>query len=341
MSKICSKCLIEKLFEDFGSRKDIKDNLRNQCKLCISIHQISYKKTLNGFLNKLLSSAKKNSKNRLNVNRIDAGVFDITFNDLNELCENQKGLCYYSKLPMNFDKNSWKCSLERLDPIFGYIKHNIALCCIEFNSCSQWSNYKINEMVLILNKNIDNNYVDFNNYKKQLKKQVKIKLTILNGENYYNCSFCGLVKQRDQFNKRINRGCIECFNEYYKKLSKCPRYKLQKILSHAKLRANKKGMNFDLDFDYLVSLFNNQRGLCAYSNLPLTFGSYFDINWVISLERIDTLIGYTKNNVCLICIEFNTMDNSILGIDDSKIIGWNKDKFNKFYQNINKPNLTP
>lgn len=61
-----------------------------------------------------------------------------------------------------------------------------------------------------------------------------------------------------------------------------------------------------MDFDFLVSLYKKQKGRCFYSNLPLIFGNSKFVNWVISLERIDPLKGYTKNNVCLICCEFNT-----------------------------------
>jgi len=40
---------------------------------------------------------------------------------------------------MNYDKNEWRVSLERLNPELGYIKNNIALCCFEFNTALQWN----------------------------------------------------------------------------------------------------------------------------------------------------------------------------------------------------------
>jgi hypothetical protein len=50
---------------------------------------------------------------------------------------------------------------------------------------------------------------------------------------------------------------------------------------------------------------------------------------MMSLERKDTKIGYTKENCCLICIEFNTTDWSIAKCDDDDredSSGWNKEK---------------
>ena len=49
----------------------------------------------------------------------------------------------------------------------------------------------------------------------------------------------------------------------------------------------------------------------------------------MSLERKDTAIGYTKENCCLICIEFNSTDLSIRKCDDDDregFGGWNKEK---------------
>lgn len=67
----------------------------------------------------------------------------------------------------------------------------------------------------------------------------------------------------------------------------------------------------------------------------MQFGTYLENNWTASIERKDPLKGYTKDNVCLICVEFNTGDKSILyKNNDSGSCGWTKDKFKIFYNNI-------
>jgi heme/copper-type cytochrome/quinol oxidase subunit 2 len=56
-----------------------------------------------------------------------------------------------------------------------------------------------------------------------------------------------------------------------------------------------------------------------------------------SLERIDVYNGYIEGNVCLVCLEFNTTDNTIKykNIDENlENSGWTKEKFNLFLKNI-------
>ena len=100
-------------------------------------------------------------------------------------------------------------------------------------------------------------------------------------------------------------------------------------------RIDKRDTTMDIDFDFLVKLFNDQDGLCAYSGLPFQFNN--KENWRPSLERIDVYKGYVKTNVCLICIEFQSQDFSVVKKerpDDST--GWTKDKFKLFKDSVTK-----
>jgi hypothetical protein len=49
--------------------------------------------------------------------------------------DNQKGLCYYSNLPMqlNRDDNRLSVSIDRLDNKEGYVDGNVVLCCSAVN----------------------------------------------------------------------------------------------------------------------------------------------------------------------------------------------------------------
>ena len=78
----------------------------------------------------------------------------------------------------------------------------------------------------------------------------------------------------------------------------------------------------EFELEDMIELFNSQNGLCAYSGIPLKFGSCKDNWWVCSPERLDTTKGYIKGNVCLICHEFNTYVQG--GCEESS--GWNKEK---------------
>lgn len=274
MFKICSKCEIEKPINEFSIRNDIQDGgYRKACILCENIRYFEYRKTLKGFLGKLLKDARKDAKSRLNKGRIEAGIFDITYSDLEALWKNQKGLCYYSKLPMNYDKNEWKISLERLNNEIGYIKDNICLVCLEFNGVCQWSHSKILEMVEILNKNIENNLVDFTYIKKINVVHKKVNKTIIDGINHYNCTKCDKIKPETEFNKTINNGCKACISIKNKNHTTTPHGHIQKLLKsskyNTKIRTNKnndkRDNSHDITHDYLIELFNDQKGLCAYS----------------------------------------------------------------------------
>lgn len=94
-----------------------------------------------------------------------------------------------------------------------------------------------------------------------------------------------------------------------------------------------------IDYDFLVQLFNDQNGLCAYSGLPLQFGNMHEKSWTTSLERINPLRGYVKDNVCLICLEFNAVDHSVLKGDMSESTGWTKEKFQVFLESVKKESV--
>jgi hypothetical protein len=117
------------------------------------------------------------------------------------------------------------------------------------------------------------------------------------------------------------------------------KFLLRSAKAHTKEREaknnNKINNTFDIDFDFLVNLYNQQEGLCAYSGIPMTFGKFAEKDWTMSLERKSTLKGYTRDNVHLICFEFNTPDRTVVYKDTSNgSCGWNRDKFLKFCDSI-------
>lgn len=143
-------------------------------------------------------------------------------------------------------------------------------------------------------------------------------------DNKLYCTGCNKYKSIEEFgNKQSaknrnckNNFCKECqntwINEYYKKLNNNPEKALDKIfkirLAAAKKRADKKKLDFDIDLDYMYYLWNKQKGLCNISKLPMSFLFRNDKNkYVVSVDRIDSSKGYTKDNVQLVCNIFNKM----------------------------------
>ncbi len=304
-----------------------------------NLKQRNYNKTLLGCLRILYHSAKSRAKTRLKKGRFEAGQCTITMRDIFNTWNKQKGKCYYSGLPMNYESHEWRLSLERLDPSKGYLPNNIVLCCLEFNTIIQWSPEKVDEMVEIVNKNIKENHVDFNF--KFTKKSVDegFEEEHIDDEIFYRCKDCDHQYPIFKLYKLHKKGCPKC-REINKSKIDAPRLMKGRIdvakLS-TKLRKTKnikrQDYSIDIDFNFLVDLFNKQKGLCAYSGIPLQFNS--KQNWCISIERIDVQRGYTKDNVCLICREFNTMDQTIKLKDGSyNSSGMSKEKFNIFLESV-------
>eukprot|EP01084_Bolivina_argentea_P213471 362543_1 len=129
---------------------------RTTCKACCKYNTLQRAHTLNGFMARLLSNARRSSKYRRSMHEDTRNECSIALNYLFDVLEQQEFKCYYSGIPMTFQpKMDWKCSIERLDNMQGYIKGNVVLICWEFNSSdrtvsavnpvrgsSQWSKEK-------------------------------------------------------------------------------------------------------------------------------------------------------------------------------------------------------
>lgn len=87
-----------------------------------------------------------------------------------------------------------------------------------------------------------------------------------------------------------------------------------------KYRASAKKLDFNLNYKELIDLYNKQKGLCYYSQLPLKLKSEnnngADYN-VLSVDRLDSNKGYTLDNIvfCLNCINMFKAHHSL---DDIK-----------------------
>lgn len=70
--------------------------------------------------------------------------------------------------------------------------------------------------------------------------------------------------------------------------------------SNVRVRANAKGMVFDIDYHFLKELYYKQNGKCAYSGLPMKLiGKQNKVDESFSVDRKDSTEGYTKDNVVL------------------------------------------
>lgn len=335
MFKICKKCNENKSYTDYTIGKNI-------CKKCINIQALDRINNNNlAYFGQLVDKAKGRAKTRLKKNRVSAGEFDITSKDLYELYENQKYCCYYSGITLSLRRNSnWQCSLERLNPELGYIKKNIALICLEFQSQVQWTKLKYNvfkELIQNYKKNCTYVIESETTTNETVSKNTD-KSSVLDNNTSYRCIKCNEYKNASEFIKQLSRGCKKCrslyHNTYKSTLNGFMRLMLRDIRSTCK---HKKYLEPKITHQNLIDLIKKQKYKCAYSGIIMTIGSYKKSWWTCSIERININKEYSLDNVCFVCLEFNTADHSNLCLEKKNISGfsgWSKEKIDLIKQHI-------
>lgn len=330
---ICSIC--NKYFDDSKN----KTSSGNCCKQCTS--------NKNNDIEKLFQVKIKNCIKRCKERDGNRAQMDLTVEFLKELYEKQNGKCYISGKELSIIMHSdWKISIERLDETNGYIKENIAFICLEFQSgFRQWKKRKFHQFC----ENYPFNEEILENFDEKCKqalvkntihlKKRKIQQKAFNDEINKKCLCRSCDKIKDYFEFSVGGikigKCKDCKkNQNNKRNIPSLRLKLQILISGSKSGIEKrnksknrkeKQLTHTLIFEELLEIYINQNGRCAYSNKIL---SLFD-DWMMSLERKDIKIGYTKENCCLICIEFNVGDWSILKNNYDERYGssgWSKEK---------------
>lgn len=78
-----------------------------------------------------------------------------------------------------------------------------------------------------------------------------------------------------------------------------------------KSRAKEKVLDFELTREFLMDIYNEQKGLCFYTLLEMRIATEGIKNpYNLSVERKDSNKGYTKENVVLCCDIVNIMKNN-------------------------------
>jgi hypothetical protein len=109
-----------------------------------------------------------------------------------------------------------------------------------------------------------------------------------------NCCTAGNIRSREKQNSTIE-GRAKIF------------------LQNAKKSAVKRQQEFALTVDDVVKCWEQQNQICAYSGRQMTLQAG-KLN-TVSIERIDSAIGYTLENTILVCQAINRM-KSDFSLDD-------------------------
>lgn len=141
--------------------------------------------------------------------------------------------------------------------------------------------------------------------------------------NLLKCRDCFEFLPLDQFTKSkthsISRKkhayiCANCKTKRRKEVFK--RYseeiKILKVLQSRYLSARKRAADRNIEFSItkkdLKDLYDKQNGLCNISKIKMTYTTFERRKpFNISLDRIDSTKGYTKDNIQLVCMAVNQL----------------------------------
>ena len=143
------------------------------------------------------------------------------------------------------------------------------------------------------------------------------------------CSQCNREFSRNQYEyeRGLNRGhknffcsnkCNCLFNSSKQRLNEQYGEISGRKFTRLKWSAKNRNIDFDLTIEYLWELFLKQKRKCALSGHKLSFNGK---NVSVSLDRIDSLKGYTEGNVQWIHKDVNFMKHTF---SQQKFIDWCK-----------------
>lgn len=168
-------------------------------------------------------------------------------------------------------------------------------------------------------------------------KKCRVKYQNLYGKNglpqrdqneYLLCYTCLEYKHEDDFNRLANKTpspesrnrkntiCKVCFSKRGKKYKEGLKGTLEGVLymrlSSARSSCGKRHIHFDanLKLEDLMEIYNKQKGRCNISGELLEIGGPKRPH-TLSLDRINSLEGYTKDNLQLVCWAVNQMKNNL------------------------------
>ena len=152
-TKLCTICSQTKTIDKF-----YKSQRGKKCISCVLEKARKYKKNKRSNIDVRKIEGQKQKERRvrlwqntlINDSKKRGKEHTLTVNNINEMYENQNGLCYWFKIPLipsNNSKDPQQPSLDRLDRNKGYTKDNVVLTCYSANigrnenNLETWKNF--------------------------------------------------------------------------------------------------------------------------------------------------------------------------------------------------------
>ena len=112
----------------------------------------------------------------------------------------------------------------------------------------------------------------------------------------------------DGFHSWCKSCCKEGNNKSKEKINSTIEGRAVIFLRNARNSAKKRNQEFNLSIEDIVKCWNEQNQICAYSGRKMELKAGH-LN-TVSIERINSNIGYTKDNTILVCQAINRMKSN-------------------------------
>jgi hypothetical protein len=232
---------------------------------------------------------------------------DINTTFLMVLWHQQRGLCARTRMLMSLKEGCLKrVSIDRINNHIDYTKDNVQLVCKWYNHAK--NNRTDEEILGILDE-----------YKTQKKINTQFEPVGVAGhhedhtyrewrKNNYTEKNCRCGRKLTAIKKKF---CDQC---------NLSRNVLRDILKSGTRRHRDE----KIDINFIVNLWNQQRGLCARTKMPMSLRK--NCLRKVSVDRIDNSLSHTKTNIQLVCLWYNyakthhTDHETIEALENYKII---------------------
>ncbi len=241
------------------------------------------------------SSKKREYIDERNRREYDRSKVDIDINDIMDLLEKQHWSCPITGQKLAFTAlTPWKASVDRIDGTKGYTKDNIRIVVNEVN---------------VSTTNIPGMEPNINDW-------AELFYDSLNPSNTYDIT--DFINKWNMKPSDMNiYGSYSNLNNYKKELRKVhPKYLFDKIREGFRRK-----IGSILTRDDLYDMYISQNGKCYYSGVQMTI-----LPGVrrVSVERLNNIKPYTKENCVMVCRILNPGDYSGGKIEG---LGMSKKKF--------------
>jgi hypothetical protein len=212
--------------------------------------------------------------------------------------------CKMEKLSVDFPKHSYS-----LDGLYSYCKN-----CVSVKN-KESKDKKREQRIALINEKFPGAKINLSKYANSTKRAYYFPET-----NEKICGKCNskldvkLFFKHKQTSDGYHTWCKDCCTEGNKR-SRVKKYstfegRITTLLRTCKTSSEKRGgQEMSLTRDGLLDLWNKQKGLCFYTDIEMdTQPELFNS---VSVERIDSSIGYTIDNVVLVCNVINRMKSDL------------------------------